>query len=75
MDGVKGLLASKTFWGGLIAVATGIGGFFGYAISAEDQVSLVNLGFAASSGVGGLLAIFGRIVASKKIGSASEKAA
>ena len=68
MDDFKGLLASKTFWGGLIAVLAGILSFFGYEIAGPDQAQIVEIGAAIAASVGGIIAIFGRIKASKKIG-------
>lgn len=68
MDDFKSLLASKTFWGGFIAVLAGVLGFFGYQILPEDQAALVDAGAAVAASVGGVIAIWGRIKASKKIG-------
>lgn len=64
---LKSLFASKTFWGGFIAVLAGVLGFFGYELSPADQVSLIEAGVAIVASIGGLIAIFGRIRASKKI--------
>ena len=68
MDGVKSLFASKTFWGGLIAVVAGILGFFGYQLGSEDQAAIIEAGSAIAAAVGGVIAIWGRVKASKKIG-------
>ena len=70
MEDFKSILASKTVWGAIIAIGAGIAGIFGYSIGAEDQANLVEIGFAAASTVGGVIAIFGRVKASKKIGKA-----
>ena len=67
MDGVKSLLASKTFWGGLVAVVAGVAGFFGYTLGADDQQAIIEIIAGVGSTIGGLVAIWGRIVASKKI--------
>lgn len=67
MEDVKGLLASRTVWGGLLALAAGIAGIFGYTITAADTAELANLGAGVASAIGGLVAIFGRIKATKKI--------
>lgn len=58
---------SKAVWGGLLAVVAGIAGVFGYTVSAEDQSILAEAAVSAVSVVGGLLAVFGRIKASKGI--------
>ena len=70
MEDFKNIFASRTVWGAIIAVIAGIAGIFGYAISPEDQANLVEIGLAAASTVGGVIAIFGRVKASKKIGKA-----
>jgi len=54
---------SKAVWGGLIAVAAAIAGAFGYAVSPEDQSSLVDAIVAIGGGVGGVLAVYGRVKA------------
>ena len=67
MDDIKSIFASKTFWGGLIAVAAGILGFFGYQIGGADQAAIIETVTAVAASVGGLIAIIGRIKASKLI--------
>lgn len=75
MNGTKGALSSVGVWGGIVAVLAGIIGVFGYAVSPEDINTLANSAqqiYLAVSGIagvfGGLVAIWGRIRASKKIG-------
>ena len=68
MNDVKSLFASKTFWGALVAVAAGVIGLFGYAVTPEDQAWLVDSIAAAGAIVGGLVAVYGRVKASKRIG-------
>jgi protein-S-isoprenylcysteine O-methyltransferase Ste14 len=68
MEDTKSLLASKTVWGGIIVVIAAIGGFFGYGITAEDQASLAHIIESVVLAIGGLLAIWGRVTATKKIG-------
>lgn len=68
MNDFKGMLASKTVWGGLVALLAGVLGLFGYTVGAEDQATLVELAAGIASAVGGLVAIVGRVVATKKIG-------
>lgn len=67
MDDFKSLFASKTFWGGLIAVAAGILGFFGYDLGGADQSALIAQGATIAASIGGVIAIIGRIKASKLI--------
>lgn len=58
---------SKTIWGGIIALLAALAGAFGYAVDADTQASIIDLVTVVGTGVGGLLAIFGRIKASKKV--------
>ena len=64
----KNIFASKTVWGGIIAVAGGILGLFGYEIGGVDKGALVEHGAAIATSVGGAVAIWGRVKASKLIG-------
>ena len=72
LNSVKTALASKTVWGGIIAVSAGLLGMLGYTIDAAAQAEIASDAFniytAVVSVVGGVLAIYGRIKASKKIG-------
>lgn len=75
MNGTKSALASVGVWGGVIAVITGALGFFGYALSADDAAtaathaqSIYDAVMAGVTAVGGLLAIWGRLRATKQIG-------
>lgn len=63
----KGLLASKAVWGGIIAVLAGAAGIFGYTVSPEDVESVTTLVTGIGAAVGGLLAVYGRIRATKVI--------
>jgi len=68
MTDMKSILASKTVWGGLIAIAAALLGMFGYTVTPSDQVAVVDAIAAVAAAVGGAIAIFGRIVATKRIG-------
>lgn len=68
MTGIKGMLSSKGVWGGLIVVLSALLGMFGYTIGLEDQQALTDVVSQIGAMVGGLLAIYGRITASKRIG-------
>ena len=70
MEDFKSIFASKTVWGAIIAIGAGVAGIFGYSIGAEDQAQLAEIGVSVASMAGGLIAIFGRVKASKKIGKA-----
>lgn len=75
MDSTKSLFKSKTFWGAVIAIAASVAGLFGFEITATDQQDLLSLydqALAAWDSIsiigGGLLAIYGRISATSRIG-------
>lgn len=59
---------SKSVWGGIVALVAVTLSVFGYGIGADDQAILVDYAVSIGGAVGGLLAIYGRIVASKKVG-------
>jgi len=63
----KSIFGSKTFWGGLGAVVAGVAAVAGYVISPEDLKTIGELVTGIVSAVGGLLAIYGRITATKLI--------
>jgi len=62
---------SRGVWGGVIAVLSGVAGLLGYSLSGAEQALLadtaVSVAAAAASAAGGVLAIIGRIKASKTI--------
>lgn len=69
MDDVKHILASRTFWGAAIAaLATGLR-WLGYELNAVDQTMVVDSVFTVITVAGSLLAIYGRVKATKTIGS------
>ena len=64
----KSALHSKGVWGGAVAISAGLAGVLGYTVTPADQVQIVNLAAGVVSAVGGVLAIIGRIRATKRIG-------
>jgi len=68
MDGMKDILMSKGVWGGIIAMAAGLLGLLGYRVVPADAELLVEALVGVAAAVGGIIAIVGRVVASKKIG-------
>lgn len=78
----KSVLQSKTIWGSLIVLASWGLAAAGYAVSESDQKTLVDIvtgvassdtGIAAiamalANAAGALLAIYGRVKATKRIG-------
>jgi hypothetical protein len=69
MDDVKALTQSKTFWGAIVALVGAAVSLGHYTLSAADAQQAVDLISGIASAIGGLVAIYGRVVASKKIGS------
>jgi hypothetical protein len=77
MDEFKTITQSKTFWGAIVAMGGAAISASHYAWTPADAAvavnSLVTIAGAIGpviSGVGALVTIYGRVVASKKIGSA-----
>lgn len=68
MDEIKGALQSKTVWGGIIIVVATLAGFLGYQVTPDDQAQIIDLVTKIVDAVGGAFVIWGRIVATKKIG-------
>lgn len=58
---------SKGTWGGLIAIAAGVAGAFGYTITPDDQTWIVEAVVSIATVAGGVLGVYGRIKASKTI--------
>ncbi|MCB1377968.1 MAG: hypothetical protein KDK89_06330 [Alphaproteobacteria bacterium] len=67
MYDVKSFFASKTIWGGFIALIASAAAIWGYSITPADQAQIVELITGIGGIIGGVLAIYGRIVATKKI--------
>jgi len=67
MQGTKNILESKTIWGGMVAVLAAVIGLGHYTISPADQAGLTDLLTNGAAVIGGMLAVYGRIVASKEV--------
>lgn len=67
MNGVKGFFESKAIWGGLAALLGGGIGIAGYAVSGADVMEARELITSILASLGGLLAIWGRIRADRRI--------
>lgn len=68
MDDYKALLQSKTVWSGILTFAASILAIFGYTIAPEQIAELTNFALTFVTAVTGLLTIFYRVKATKKIG-------
>lgn len=58
---------SHAIWGSIIAIAAPLAGALGFAISAEDQATLVASLVGIGSGIGGLIALYGRLTTTRQI--------
>lgn len=67
--GNKPWWASKTIWGGIVAAAAAVLGILGVTVSPEDQAQLVDTITLVAAGIGGVVAIIGRLTAKQQIGS------
>lgn len=68
MEENKSWWQSKTVWGGIIAFAAGIAGVFGIAVPEAVQGDIAEHVTALASALGGLIAVYGRIKAERKVG-------
>ncbi|HKD28494.1 MAG TPA: hypothetical protein VKC66_21650 [Xanthobacteraceae bacterium] len=69
MNEFKALTQSKTFWGAVMALCGSALTLGHYTLSPADAAQAVDLLSGIAGAVGGLIAIYGRIVATKKIGA------
>jgi len=68
MDEKKAWYMSKTVIGGVSALAIGLGSLVGIDLTAESGIDMEAVLTAAATAIAGLLAVYGRVTASKKIG-------
>jgi hypothetical protein len=64
----KSALRSRAVWGGLVAGLSGVAGLFGVVIDPGTQHALVEIALAGGALVGGVVAVWGRLRATKRIG-------
>lgn len=70
MEDFKSLYTSRTFWGVIVSVLGKILSVaFGYTLDAEAEGQLISFLMLLVSGVGDMLALYGRIKATKVIGA------
>lgn len=68
MNQFKPWWTSTGVWGGAVAVAAPLLGIVGFPLTPADMQSTASLLVTGAEVVGGLLAVYGRVVATKKIG-------
>jgi len=67
MSDMKEWYLSKTVWGGAVAILASFGGFVGLEIGPDEQSGLAEGLTALAAAAGGLIAIWGRISARKRL--------
>ncbi len=63
----KGWYLSRTVWGGILAVAASVLNLAGIEISGADQAELADRVTALVAAAGGIVAIAGRLAASRRL--------
>lgn len=58
---------SKGMWGGVVTLIASVAGVAGYTLSVDEIESLTFLVTSIATGIGGLLALYGRRTATKTI--------
>lgn len=66
-DNTKTWLQSRTIWGALIAIAASAASLAGIEVEAGEQAELVDGIMALVGAGGGILAVFGRIAARRRL--------
>jgi uncharacterized membrane protein HdeD (DUF308 family) len=69
MNEPKTLIQSKTFWGAVVALGGAALALGHYTLSPADAAQAVELLSGIAGAVGGLIAVYGRVVATKRIGA------
>ena len=69
MDEAKPLIQSKTFWGAVVALGGATLTLAHYTLTPADAAQAVDLLSGIAGAIGGLIAIYGRVVATRKIGA------
>jgi hypothetical protein len=68
MNDMKQWYVSKTVWGGLIAILASLMQAAGIVLDPAIQGDLADNAVALAGAVGGLIAIYGRLTAEKRLG-------
>lgn len=66
-DDLKAWYQSRTVWGALIAILASLANAAGLEVSAGDEGELVDLMVSAVGTIGGLIALYGRISARRRV--------
>lgn len=68
MNEVKAWYLSKTVWASVVAVLTGVGGLVGLPLAGLDGNALAEAIVQLAAAVAGIVALFGRLSADRRIG-------
>lgn len=63
----KSWYQSRTVWGGVVALAGGVAGAFGYGFGEAEQAEMADAATAIAAALGGAAAIWGRVNAKARI--------
>ena len=63
----KGWYLSRTVWGGILAIAASVLNLAGIEISGADQAELADKMTALMAAAGGIVAVAGRLAASRRL--------
>ena len=66
-DDLKAWYQSRTVWGALIAILASLANAAGIEVTAGDEGELADLIVAAVGTAGGLVALYGRILARRRV--------
>ncbi|WP_159592244.1 hypothetical protein [Chelativorans xinjiangense] len=67
MNETKPWYLSRTIWASVVTVIAGMGGLLGIPVEEVDNQALVETLLQAITAISGLLAIFGRLAADRRI--------
>lgn len=59
---------SRTVWASLVGIILSVGGLLGLSVEQTDGVGLTDALLQVATAVAGLIALFGRLVATSRIG-------
>ncbi|OQP85128.1 hypothetical protein BTR14_17260 [Rhizobium rhizosphaerae] len=63
----KNWYASRTVWGGIVAILASLAHLAGYTLEADDQLGLVDGLSTLAGAAGGILALYGRVRARHRL--------
>lgn len=68
MTDLKKWYMSRTVWGAAIAILASLANLLGLDVAPDDEAQLVDAVTALVAAVGGIVAIYGRVSARKRLG-------